>query len=436
MLGAFCLFLSTIEYLIPKPMPFMRLGIANLPLLLALDLLPFGDFMLLALIKTVGQGMVTGTLFSYILLFSLAGTLVSALSMFALRRLLGPERVGMAGVSVLGALLSNGAQLALARVFVFGPSVRYIAPPFLAAGVITGTVLGLLCERFIRTSRWHARETGILLPLGDEAAKKTTKTKKTTKSLWFSSRKDTKEYKRREKREDSASPVSPAFPFASFVVKFSSSAVTLLHRMEEFRLRRREVYERIFGSRDLCLAGVLMMVALVFNPNPYLRVPQFLFFVLLLWLAGKKNNALVTIAVILSIVGFNLLAPYGRVLFSVGVFRLTEGALRAGLQRAVTLEGLIMLSRFAIRRDLRLPGSFGVLIGESFRILALIQERRNTVSAKNFIADIDALMLELSDTENGAAPASTATLRRTSSPAGRVFLAAAVLLSWLPWAFL
>ncbi|MDR1230490.1 MAG: heptaprenyl diphosphate synthase, partial [Spirochaetaceae bacterium] len=29
LLGAFCLFLSSIEYMIPKPLPFMRLGIAN-----------------------------------------------------------------------------------------------------------------------------------------------------------------------------------------------------------------------------------------------------------------------------------------------------------------------------------------------------------------------------------------------------------------------
>ena len=44
LLGAFCLFLSTIEYMIPKPMPFMRIGIVNLPLMLALDIFPFHTF--------------------------------------------------------------------------------------------------------------------------------------------------------------------------------------------------------------------------------------------------------------------------------------------------------------------------------------------------------------------------------------------------------
>jgi heptaprenyl diphosphate synthase len=389
MLGAFCLFLSTIEYLIPKPLPFMRIGIANLPLMLALDILPFGEFVLLALLKVAGQGIVTGTLFSYILLFSLAGTFVSALSMYALRRLLGPGRVSMLGISVLGALLSNGAQLVLARVFVFGPSVRYIVPPFLAMGLITGAGLGLFCERFIGKSQWYARETSP----------------------------HTAEHTELARMEQAATRTHKEGPGG------------------KFRRKRRDLCERIFSSRDLCAAGILMMPALVFNPNPYARVMQFLFFVLLVWFAGKKNNALVTIAVILSIVAFNLLTPYGRVLFSAGMFRLTEGALRAGLQRAATLEGLIMLSRFAIRRDLRLPGAFGALIGESFRILASIQERRNAVSGKNFVAGIDALMLELSQTENLPANASGDDPRRGSTAAGRIILAAAVILTWLPWVF-
>jgi heptaprenyl diphosphate synthase len=393
-LGAFCLFLSTIEYLIPKPVPFMRIGIANLPLMLALDILPFGEFVLLALIKVAGQGIVTGTLFSYILIFSLAGTFVSALSMRAMRRLLGSALVSMAGISVLGALLSNGAQLVLARLFVFGASVRYLVPPFLAMGAITGTGLGLFCERFIGKSRWYARETS---PGAAEDAAP----------------------------EGTGNAAAPA-----------NRADKEEGNWGEFRRKRRDRYERIFSARDLCIAGLLMMPALAFNPNPYARFLQFLFFSLLAWFAGKKNNALVTIAVILSIVAFNLLTPYGQELFSIGTFRLTQGALKSGLQRAATLEGLIMLSRFSIRRDLRLPGAFGELIGESFRILASVQERRSALSRKNFAAGIDALMLELSKTEEPPANASGEALRRGSSAAGRIILAAAVILSWLPWGFM
>ncbi len=155
LLGAFCLFLSTIEYLIPKPLPFMRIGIANLPLMLALDMLPAGPFALLVAIKVLGQALVTGTLFSYIFLFSLAGTAASALAMFLLRASLGPKRIGFVGVGTVGALLSNLSQILLARVFVFGRSAVYIAPPFLAAGIVTGIALGLFCEAFAARSRWY-----------------------------------------------------------------------------------------------------------------------------------------------------------------------------------------------------------------------------------------------------------------------------------------
>ena len=156
LLGAFCLFLSTIEYMIPKPLPFMRSGIANLPLMLALDIFPFHVFLVLVAIKVLGQALITGTLFSYVFLFSLAGTSLSALSMYVLRRLLGRNLISFIGVGTLGALVSNITQLALAWVFVFRNNVQYIAPPFLAAGVVTGVTLGFFCEIFTRRSEWYA----------------------------------------------------------------------------------------------------------------------------------------------------------------------------------------------------------------------------------------------------------------------------------------
>lgn len=39
LLAALALMLSSIEYIIPKPVPFLRLGLANLPVLISLGLL-------------------------------------------------------------------------------------------------------------------------------------------------------------------------------------------------------------------------------------------------------------------------------------------------------------------------------------------------------------------------------------------------------------
>jgi heptaprenyl diphosphate synthase len=212
-------------------------------------------------------------------------------------------------------------------------------------------------------------------------------------------------------------------------------------RFESFRLKRRQTYGRLFSARSLCIAGLLMMPAMLFNPNPLLRLAQFLFFWFLAWLSGAKNNPLVTIFIILCVIAFNLIVPYGRVLYTIGVFRITSGALIAGIQRAVTLEGLIMLSRFSIRRDIHIPGRFGALVGESFRVFALILDRKERVTRKNIIADIDRLMIELSGDEPGgqgeASPAgSSAVLAFRTGTAGLVILAAAIILAWLPWTIL
>ena len=154
LLGAFALFLSTVEYMIPKPIPFMRIGLANLPLIIALPLLSKKEYWLLALLKVLGQGLVTGTLFSYIGLFSLVGTVASALVMrvlfFSFK-----NSITFLGVSIGGAMASNIAQLELARLFLFGSSVKFIAPPFLVAGLITSVVLGLFANKFKERSLWY-----------------------------------------------------------------------------------------------------------------------------------------------------------------------------------------------------------------------------------------------------------------------------------------
>jgi heptaprenyl diphosphate synthase len=157
LLGGLCLFLSAIEYMIPKPLPFMRIGIANLPLMLALDIFPLQAFLTLASIKVLGQAIITGTLFSYVFLFSLAGTFFSALVMYGLRRLAGRNLVSFIGTGAAGAVVSNAVQLVLAWVFVFRDNARYIAPPFLASGLATGILLGLFCEYFTARSQWYAQ---------------------------------------------------------------------------------------------------------------------------------------------------------------------------------------------------------------------------------------------------------------------------------------
>lgn len=147
------MFLSTIELMIPKPVPFLRVGIANLPILLGLEILSPAETLLVVVLKVLGQGLVGGTLISYVFLFSAAGSFASALAMMGIKALLR-TRISLLGTSVTGALAGNVTQVVLARLLIFGQGAWLIAPPFLALGTVTSALLGIFAERFSRMSVW------------------------------------------------------------------------------------------------------------------------------------------------------------------------------------------------------------------------------------------------------------------------------------------
>ena len=153
LMGALCLFFSTLEYLIPKPLPFFRLGLANLPILLSLSIFTPADVLLLVALKVIGQGLVNGTLASYVFLFSAAGSLASVAVMLVVHRF-GSRWVTLIGVSVFGALASNSVQITLSVTFIFGDAAWVIAPLFLGIGVASGFIVGLAAERFRARSLW------------------------------------------------------------------------------------------------------------------------------------------------------------------------------------------------------------------------------------------------------------------------------------------
>ena len=152
-LAALCLFLAAVEYAIPKPLPFLRLGLANLPVIIALFIMPTRDIYKLILLKIMGQALITGTLFSYIFLFSAAGSLASGLTMLGVHRILR-NRISCIGLSLAGAAANNIAQLIVAHLIQFGSATRYIAPILLISGAVTGLILGIFTQMFTERSKW------------------------------------------------------------------------------------------------------------------------------------------------------------------------------------------------------------------------------------------------------------------------------------------
>jgi heptaprenyl diphosphate synthase len=193
-------------------------------------------------------------------------------------------------------------------------------------------------------------------------------------------------------------------------------------------MKRQEVYESIFGARALFIAGLLLMPSLLFNPDTGYRCLQFFFFWFLTWLSGKKSNPVFTLSILASIIIFNLIIPYGRILFSVGQLKITSGALKAGIHRAVTFEGLVMLSKVSVRQDLKIPGAFGELLAESLKIFTSMMNKKYHVKGKNIFVEIDNLLLELSCEDIPE----LATYEQKTKHIGFVIIVIILLISWLP----
>jgi heptaprenyl diphosphate synthase len=191
----------------------------------------------------------------------------------------------------------------------------------------------------------------------------------------------------------------------------------------------KSIYDKLFSARALFFSGLAIMPALLFNPSTEYRALQFIFFWFLLLLTGKKTNPFLTFITIFFIITFNLIIPYGQVLFAAGPVKITSGALKSGLHRAVTFMGLIMLSKASVRQDLKIPGAFGELLGESLRLFSVMMSKKYRLKIKNPIKAIDTLLLELSEEDLSA----NIEEPQKTKPAGYIILVVVICLSWLPW---
>lgn len=143
-----------IEYAIPKPIPFMRLGIANMGIMLSLYVLPIRQVLFLTLIKVFLQALISGTFFSYIFIFSFVGSFASVFAMLLSKNIF-KSKISFLGICFSGALANNLSQILLSYLMIFKSSTSFIAPILLISGFISSAVLGTLTQKFVKDSSWY-----------------------------------------------------------------------------------------------------------------------------------------------------------------------------------------------------------------------------------------------------------------------------------------
>ncbi len=148
---------SYVEAMIPMPIPVpgVKLGLANLVNVVGLYTIGLAGTVVIALVRIVLVGFTFGNMFS--MLYGLAGGVVSLAAMIAGKKC---PCFGTVGVSILGGIFHNIGQLGIAAFVVRTTGVFSYLPVLLAAGVITGMIIGLLGGLVIERIRPVAKNFG------------------------------------------------------------------------------------------------------------------------------------------------------------------------------------------------------------------------------------------------------------------------------------
>ncbi len=152
---AFALILSYIESLIPFyfGIPGMKLGLANLIVVILLYLLGWKEALVISVLRILLSGFLFGNLFGII--YSLAGGLLSFFVMWLVK---GTGQFHPVSVSVCGGISHNIGQLFIAALIVENYNVLYYMPALLAAGIVTGFIIGVLGEELIKRLQFLFRK--------------------------------------------------------------------------------------------------------------------------------------------------------------------------------------------------------------------------------------------------------------------------------------
>ena len=140
-LTALGLIIGYIEFLIPIPLgiPGVKPGFANIVIVWALYSLGPWEALMINGMRIFLSGFLFGN-FSMIL-YSLAGAAVSFLCMCLAKK---SGLFSMTGVSMIGGVMHNMGQLLVAMAVLETVSLVYYGPVLLAAGVITGLLIGIV----------------------------------------------------------------------------------------------------------------------------------------------------------------------------------------------------------------------------------------------------------------------------------------------------
>jgi heptaprenyl diphosphate synthase len=151
LLAAFAVSLHGFDTLLPSPMPWLRLGLANSITLVTLLLYGMRAALMVTLIRVILSSLLAGTFLGPAFILSFGGGITSTCAMGAALFLM-PRFFSTMGLSLIGALFHNLAQLLLAYVLFVQriEAVLVITPLIIFIGTLTGAMNGAVAALLMK----------------------------------------------------------------------------------------------------------------------------------------------------------------------------------------------------------------------------------------------------------------------------------------------
>lgn len=145
------LYLSLLEFLIPKPFPWLKFGLSNIGAIIALEKFEKKMAIEVTLMRIIIQGIMLGTLFSPSFIISLISGLVSVNIMIFLY--IFRNRLTLISISVFSAFMHNFCQLIVVYFLLFrninlhSKYILFFILFFLILGCLAGFITGFIGEK-------------------------------------------------------------------------------------------------------------------------------------------------------------------------------------------------------------------------------------------------------------------------------------------------
>lgn len=138
------------------PVPGAKLGLANIVTVIVLYAFGFKEAFLVTVLRIFLASLLMGRLLNPTFFMGMSGGVLAVLAMGLFKKI---NFFGETGTSLFGSLAHIVGQVAVGY-FIIGPGIFPSLPLMLTLGIITGFIIGLMSNQFLKTSKsWLTEES-------------------------------------------------------------------------------------------------------------------------------------------------------------------------------------------------------------------------------------------------------------------------------------